>query len=93
MIHSDINYHILLAVQSKTVVNHILVRNGVEEELQVKRGDNFLKIIRTLIKKPIDILFGGKRATKTDLNRNYRKKPIRRKHNVKLQRQLQGRGR
>ena len=45
--------------------------NGVEEELQVKRGDNFLKIIRTLIKKPIDILFGGKAATENDFDKNF----------------------
>ena len=45
--------------------------NGVEEELNVKKDDNFLEIIQAAIKKPIEILFGGKRATENDFKKNF----------------------
>ena len=45
--------------------------NGVEKELQVKRDENFLEIIKGLVKKPIDILFGGRAADKGDFDKNF----------------------
>ena len=45
--------------------------NGVEEEIKVKKEDNFLEIIQKLIPMPIDILFGGRRANKSDFKKNF----------------------
>ena len=45
--------------------------NGVDEEFKAKKEDNIFELIQALIKKPIDILFGGKRATKTDFQKNF----------------------
>ena len=45
--------------------------NGVDEEFKAKKEDNIFELIQALIKKPIDILFGGKRATQSDFQKNF----------------------
>ena len=68
------NEEITISVNDISKNDTVLIKynfEGVEEELKVKRDDNFLEIIQGLIKKPIDILFGGRAANKSDFNKNF----------------------
>ena len=70
----DNNQEIEIVVNDIAKNDTVLIKynfNGVDEEIKVKREDNFLEIIASLIKKPINILFGGKVASKQDFKKNF----------------------